>query len=142
MKNTLEIATMVWNSLIGGSIDLKELCNGLLEDCGIDATGLTMDDFVLAVQGDAKANWSDVGFACGEVLPYYLVTIPNSREESVRAIVAMCLLSDATKRGFRDWRISISTILFILANNSTLTDDDVKLSTLQHMICNTGNTVL
>lgn len=85
-ESTRRITQAVWNALLPSPFDLPRLASGIIDDCGIDATGLAPHDIEKLYHDSFDGSWHDMTFACREVLAYY---VANSRDEMARELDAL-----------------------------------------------------
>lgn len=116
----------LWRELLGTQFDIRRLAHGIVDDCGIDASGLTPEDLVRLYERNTHDKWEDVGWAFNEVLAYYSVS-DLSDEEFVRALFVSLFLAQAIRLGHGHWSFSFDKMCKLIVRNISRGDFEFRM---------------
>lgn len=123
-----------WECVLGIPWDIDRLASGLIFDGGVDAEGLTAQDFVHAIENSGNPPWEKIGWTCDEMLACY-IGYSLSDEELVRSIAAVVLARKAARLGFGDWEFSARKVFQLLCINRERIDVECYIFILQSVVC-------
>jgi len=128
-----QIVMSLWEDLLGIPFDVEELAAGVIDDCGVDAAGLSPADVQMLFFGDLTTRWKNVASAFNEVLNWYLIN-KCTPEVFIRAVFVSLYLSSAIKSGEGDWEFSFDKMLKLLWRNQELTDHYWRMRILSEIL--------
>ena len=122
-KTKRKIIKSFWSDLVESPFDIHKLSERVIFDCGVDATGLAVDDLVALFYGKYEKNWHRIAFAFDEVLACYSIE-KLSNEEFVQFIFVSLFLAESTQHNEGDLWFSFNKILEIVCRNREKIDSD------------------
>ena len=122
-KSKRKIIESFWSDLSGAPFDIHKLSERIIFDCGVDATGLAVDDLAAVFHGKYEKSWHDIAFAFNEVLTQYS-SEKLSNSQFVQAVFVSLFLAEAVNHGEGDLWYSFDKILRIVCRNREKIDSD------------------
>lgn len=125
----------LWRELIDSPFDEEDFINGVMLDCGHDASGISRSDFLQMLNTGHCAALHEMGWCCDEVLAGYLASDHLSNAEFVRAVfIALCGVR-AIEKGLAHWDFIFEKILRLLVANLHKVDYDFPMEFLRQILC-------
>lgn len=134
LRSPVEIIEAAYRETHGEPPEMNRLFKEVLFDCGVDGEGLTPQDLADAFYNVKDSQWYDALFACNACLAGYCALGEScSNIEFIRALVAMVIIANCSRRG--DWDWSFEAMLSILLINHQKCDPGVRMDILRVVLC-------